>query len=284
MALCFLSFFVLFNDANAIMSQDGIIQNVQTYSSNPFWQMGTNSYNQRMPTPVFATGTAIETSKCQSIVASLVIDQCSRNNNCRSTQLSDIRPPIMLQLSQIPNGNYATACAGYIDSAFDKYKKEYANSVPITPTTFPVATTANPIATQPSIQIENPYKSKAPDWQTELMERKLELQQLQAANGAGNTGLERATFPTSASDLSYAQRIENAAAGYEPYADKSAFVPIEIEDEQDYLARKNKKAEEHDLLNLLLEEFCKKYPNNPKCEDDNNELPVHPGEIPVDIT
>ena len=120
--------FIIFSyQASALMSKDGVIQNVQTYSSNPFWQMGTNSYNQRMPTAIYATGTAIETSECQSIVATLIATQCAMRNNCISTQLSEIRPAIMLQLSRIPNGNYATACGGYIDTAFEDIKERYKN-------------------------------------------------------------------------------------------------------------------------------------------------------------
>ena len=221
--------FIIFPyQASALMSKDGVIQNVQTYSSNPFWQMGTNSYNQRMPTAIYATGTAIETSECQSIVATLIATQCAMRNNCISTQLSEIRPTIMLQLSRIPNGNYATACGGYIDTAFDTYIKTRANAAPTTQTTFPTATTPNPTATAPMPALKNPYNPSIPDWQSDIMERKLELQELQSANGAGNTGLERAAFPTSASDLSYEQRIENAAAGYEPYNNKSAFTQITI--------------------------------------------------------
>ena len=284
--ICILSFFCISIDANALLSKDGVIQNVQTYSSNPFWQPG-NSYNQRMPTAVYATGTAVETSDCQSIIASLVYSHCSQNNNCRGAQLSDVRPTLMLQLSRIPGGNYATACAGYLDTAFDNYKKQYGNAAPVIGATFPTATTANPTASGTTPQINNPYKTETPDWQSDIMERKLELQQLQAANGAGNIQLERAGFPTTISDISFEERIANAKQGYEPYAGKSAFVPIEIEDEQDYLARKNKKAEEHDLLSLSHEEFCKKYPNHSNCKKDNpndnniqdNNLDVTEGEI-----
>lgn len=191
-----------------------------------------------MPTAVYATGTAVETSDCQSIVASLVFSHCSQNNNCRGAQLSDIRPTLMLQLSRIPGGNYATACAGYLDTAFDNYKKQYGNAAPVIGATFPTATTANPTASGTTPQINNPYKTETPDWQSDIMERKLELQQLQAANGAGNTQLERAGFPTTISDISFEERIANAKQGYEPYAGKSAFVQIEIEDEKDYAARK----------------------------------------------
>ncbi len=285
-------------DANALMSQDGVIQNVQTYSSNPFWQNGSNSYRQQMPSVVYATGTAVKNSDCQTLVTGLVSSYCMYNNNCVSMRLTDIRPAIMLQLSKIPGGNYATACAGYLDTAFDNYLKNNKPTPAVGNATFPTPTTANPTATAPTVFPENPYKQKTPDWQSDMMERKLELQQLQAANGAGNTGLERTSFPTSASDMSYEDRIANAKQGYDPYADKSAFVQLKIEDEEDYLARRAKNAEERDYQNLPLEKFCKKYPNNPKCEEDdpddkddndendenNNELPVHPGEIPVDIT
>lgn len=223
------AFLINTTNASALMSKDGVIQNVQTYSSNPFWQMGTNSYNQRMPTAIYATGTAIETSECQNIVATLIATQCGMRNNCISSQLSDIRPAIMLQLSRIPNGNYATACGGYIDVAFDNYVKTRANAAPTKHTSFPTATTPNPTATAPTLK--NPYNPSVPDWQSDIMERKLELQELQSTNGAGVNGLERAAFPTTASDLSFDERIENAAAGYQPY-EKSAFTKITIAEQQ----------------------------------------------------
>ena len=78
-----------------------------------------------MPTPVYATGTDIETADCQQVVAQLIASVCSMANNCATHTLSDIRPTLMLQLSRMPGGNYATACAGYIDTAFDTYKNTY---------------------------------------------------------------------------------------------------------------------------------------------------------------
>ncbi|MBQ2844480.1 MAG: hypothetical protein IJE79_00460 [Alphaproteobacteria bacterium] len=285
--------------ANALMSQDGIIQNVQTYSSNPFWQNGSNSYRQQMPSVVYATGTAVKNSDCQTLVMGLVSSYCMYNNNCASMRLTDIRPAIMLQLSKIPGGNYATACAGYLDTAFDNYQKNNKPAPAIGGASFPTPTTVNPTATTPTVFSENPYQQKTPDWQSEMMERKLELQQLQAANGTTTPQVRATSFPVSASDIPYEDRIANAKQGYDPYAGKSAFVQLKIEDEEDYLARKNKKAEEHDSQNF--EEFCKKYPNHSNCKKDdpdgkddkddndendenNNELPVHDGEIPVDIT
>ena len=175
----------------------------------------------------------------------------------------------MLQLSKIPGGNYATACAGYLDTAFDNYQKNNKPAPAIGGASFPAPTTVNPTATTPTVFSENPYKQKTPDWQSEMMERKLELQQLQAANGATAPQVRATSFPVSASDISYEDRIANAKQGYDPYAGKSAFVPLKIEDKQDYLARKSKEAEERDSQKLSRKEFCKKYPNNPKCEEDD---------------
>lgn len=251
-------------DANAILSQDGVIQNVQNYSTNPFWKTGNSAYAQRMPTAVYATGPAIETSNCQTIVTALVSSLCAQNNNCTSMRLSDIRPTIMLQLSRLPNGNYATACSGYLDGAFDNYIKTYGKQVSSLPAT-PPAQVQFPTPTSfpaPATQIaQNPQ-----DWQSELMKRKLELQEFQSTNGANNIGLQAAAFPKTYSDLSFEQRAENAAQGYEPYQGKSAFVQIEFEDEATYLKRKEELAIMRDILNLTNEEFCEKHPTNERCK------------------
>lgn len=186
-------------------------------------------------------------------------------------RLSDIRPAIMLQLSKIPGGNYATACAGYLDTAFDNYQKNNKPAPAIGGASFPAPTTVNPTATTPTVFSENPYQQKTPDWQSEMMERKLELQQLQAANGTTAPQVRATSFPVSASDMSYEDRIANAKQGYDPYAGKSAFVQLKIEDEEDYLARRAKNAEERDYQNLSLEEFCKKYPDSTHCKKEEQE-------------
>lgn len=232
----FIIFCGLSHAADTPFSKYGVIQNVQNYSSNPFWSPNA-PYNQRMPTPVYADGPDVETGDCQRVVSGLIATTCAMQNNCIESQLSDVRPTVMLQLSRIPNGNYATACAGYIDTAFNEYVQKYGNAMPTGVVAFPHATTPNAAATESDFRPENPYEIQLMDWQTDVIERKLELQQLQSMNGAGNEHIEPASFPTTYADLSFSERMANSAAGYEPYRDKSAYKPIEIESQEKYLNR-----------------------------------------------
>lgn len=218
-------------------SQYGQIQNVQNYSSNPFWDP-SSPYNQRMPVPVYVTGTDIDTADCTTVVGALVASFCATRNNCVGMDVNDARPTITVQLASLPNHNYVTPCAGYIDSEFDKYVSQNAVAAPTGKTVaFPTATTANPTVNQQNYQFTNPYDPKPADWQIDMMERKNELQNLQSANTAGTSQLARASFPTTAADLSFTERIQNDAAGYAPYAGKSAYEPLNIESEEKYLNR-----------------------------------------------
>lgn len=219
-------------------SQQGLIQNVQNYSSNPFWSPNA-PYNQRMPTPVYATGPDVETSECQQIVATLVATQCSSRDNCISTQLSDIRPAIVIQLSRLPGGNYATACAGFIDTAYANYKEKYGNALSSGAMAFPSASLSNPNTTTKTYQMPNTLAPSVPEWQSDIMDRQRELQRLQQQNGAGNESLGHADFPTTYADLSYTDRMANAAAGYAPYKDKHAYDELKIESQQHYTNRTN---------------------------------------------
>lgn len=54
-----------------------------------------------------------------------------------------------------------------------------------------------------------------------------------------DTKLAAADFPTTAADLTFTQRLQNDAAGYAPYAGKSAYKTIEIESEEAYMQRTN---------------------------------------------
>ncbi len=202
-----------------------------------------------MPTAVYAMGPDVTTADCQTMVAYLVAAECGTRNNCISSQLSDIRPAVMIQLSRMPNGNYATSCGGYIDTAFDQYVKQNAIAGPTSGASFPTTTGMPANNTNTEFQIENPYAPKLQDWQSDIMERKLELKNLQSANGVTAPHLERAAFPTTYADLSYSERMENAAAGYQPFAGTSAYKPIEIESEKDYLTRQAELARLRDSAN-----------------------------------
>ncbi|MBQ8293888.1 MAG: hypothetical protein IJX89_00690 [Alphaproteobacteria bacterium] len=248
------------------MSKYGVIQNVQNYSSNPFWTPNS-PYNQKKPQAVYVQGVDVETSDCQRIVRGLVATECATRNNCIGATLSDVRPSIMVQLSRVPGHNYATACSGFIDAEFDSYVKQYANSAPTGVVAFPSATVANPNVNSPTLQIENPYQPNAPDWMLEMKAREQELKDLQSQNGAGDVSLAHTAFPATYADLSFSERMENASAGYEPYAGTSAYKTMKIETEEQYLTRQKNLQRLRDEAALSQEEFCKKYPDAEKCKD-----------------
>ncbi len=244
----------LFPDANAApisqnptsiqpISQYGLVQNVQNYSSNPFWNPN-GPYNQRMPQPVYVQGADLNTADCQRTVGTLVASYCVDNGNCVGMQLSDVRPAIMLQLARLPGHNYATSCAGFVDSEFNSYVSKYSNAGPSNSyVAFPTATTPNTSVNESGYNIENPYKIQnrtwnGEEWEKELKERAIELKELQSQNGANDVKLARADFPVTAADLSFSERMELRAAGYEPWKDSSPYAePFQIESEEKYLSQ-----------------------------------------------
>ncbi len=248
-------FIGVFNaQASTPFSNYGLIQNVQNYSSSPYWTPDS-PYNLRFPTAVYATGPNVETPDCQQIVSTLIYTECATLNNCATTDLTDIRSTIMLQLSRIPGGNYATSCGGYIDTAFAEYLRRYSVAAPaIGNTAFP--TTSQPGSGTPEFQIDNPYEKQPTDWQQEIMDRKSELKELQSANGAGLIDVSRSAFPTTYADLSREERIENATAGYQPFAGKSAYYTMKIEDAEKAAARQKKAQTNH---NNYCEQYRSRY-------------------------
>lgn len=246
-------------------SQYGVIQGVTNYSTNPVYNPNS-PYNMRMPTPVYAMGPQVDTQQCQTIVYNLIISKCALLNNCASTTLSEIRPDIMLSLSRMPGGNYAASCSGYLDSAFADYRAANTTSGPVGVTAFPDATAPNVNAYDSELEFYNPFDAKKPDWAIEMQERKMELENLQSQNGANNVGLERASFPTTYADLSFAERIANEAKGYEPYKDNRAFTEIEIESQEDYLTRQQNIMRMKDSMNMTHSDFCKKWPDDARCK------------------
>ncbi len=219
-----LAFYILFGTtysatwAAAPLSKYGTIQNVQTYSSNPFWTPDA-PYNQRMPTPVYATGTDIETVDCQRVTHNLVAAICATMNNCATATLSDVRPTLITQMSRMPGGNYATACAGYLDTAFSDYVRTHSHAgAHVIGATFPAATTPNP-NTSDTIDT-NVFSAPQPEWAAAKEQREQNLQRL---SNQGPTA-----FPATYDDLSFSDRMHNAADGYKPFQDSSAYKPITI--------------------------------------------------------
>ncbi len=216
------------------MSKYGQIQNAPNYSSNPFWDKN-GPYNQTMPTPVYAMGTDLNAADCQSVVASLVAVQCISRNNCVGAKLSDIRPAIMVQLSRMPGHNYATSCGGFIDTAFDNYVAQYGYVTP-SGAGFPTGTVSNPNANAQPYKPVNPYERKLPTapgdpWAADMAERATQMKQMQAQT-TPSPSVSAAVFPTTASDLSFAERMDIAQAGYAPFKDKSAYAQITVESDE----------------------------------------------------
>ena len=236
--------------APAAFSQYGQIQAVQNYSSNPFWHPGS-PYNQKaIPKPIYVTGADLNTGDCNRIVENLVASFCASNNNCVGMRLADVRPTIMVQLSQLPGHNFATSCGGYIDSMFNKYAKSgTALNLPL-----PTGTTTGTA----TFQFKNPYEIKPTAEQQAVADRAAELAALQAQTG-GVTGVSAAAFPKTLADLSFTDRMANAATGYEPYKDKSAYAIPNFEDENsaEFLDRLQKRNPS---------EYCKRFPNTSNCK------------------
>lgn len=238
----FLAFYALvcgtaiaYQPSSAPFSQYGQIQNVQTYSSNPFWNP-SGPYNQRMPQAVYVDGPEMNAGDCQRTVSALIANICANMNNCVGAQISDVRPTLMLQLSQLPGHNYATSCAGYIDSEFENYVKKYGHAGVATGTVaFPDATA--PINTENKIQVQNPFKETIPKWQQDVIERTQELEELQAQNGGDMGTLEKAAFPDTFADLSFEERLDIKTQGYKPYKDMVAYHPIKLESMETYTSR-----------------------------------------------
>lgn len=247
------------------VSQYGLIQNVQNYSSNPFWTKDS-LYNQKFPQPVYVAGPELTSSDCQSTVSVLISSYCSSNNNCVGMMVSDVRPVIMLQLARMPGHNYATSCAGFIDTEFDSYVARYSIAVPNGVVTFPGATVANPNYDASEFKLENPYERhdstwNGEEWQKEKKDRIQELKDLQAANGVGSEKIVKTDFPTTFADLSFTERMEVKTEGYEPFKDADVYVPFHIESEKKYLDR---------LRATNMQVYCVRRPLDPSCQRINS--------------
>ena len=233
--------------APAILSNYGEIQSVKNYSSNPFWNKNS-PYNQNFPKPIYATGADLNTGDCNRVVENLVTSYCAEHNYCRNLRISDVRPTIMVQLSQLPGHNFATSCGGYIDSAFTKFQKEYGN----------VSTVNLPKpASQPTnIEIANPFAPKQTAAQKAVADRTAELEGLQSIT-TPTAGVHAEYFPKTTADLSFTDRLANPAAGYEPYKDLESY------------KKPNFLGEDEEFFNRLraqnFEKFCERRPDDAEC-------------------
>ncbi len=201
---------------SAPFSQYGMIQNVQNYSANPFYNPQTGTITA--PNIVYATGPKLQASDCQRAVASVVENVCASRNNCQGTVLTDIRPAVMVQLSVLPNYNYASSCGGYIDAAYENYMRNFSG-----------IHTGPSVTSFPSAPTKTNTASNLPQWQQDYNARAAELRELQSENGGTGDTITKTAFPKTFNDLTMAQQNEIKRQGYAPYKDAHVYVPIEIE-------------------------------------------------------
>lgn len=221
-----------------------------------------------MPTPVYAKGPTVGASDCSRIVSAIIASQCASQNNCHGKQLSDIRPNVIVELSRIPGKNFATACAGYVDSEFNNYMRNIANRPQATE--FPTATgpSANAIATQNNgVNIPALNPKPTPEWKTEAANRAKELAELQAQNAdAMDNTITETDFPTTINEVPFMTRMQNAAVGYAPYKDAKVYNGIELEPLEKTQARALER------LKWQQELECAKNPD--KCDTLTNTSPT----------
>ncbi len=233
-----------FPTPNQPFSKYGQIQNVQNYSSNPFWTPDS-PYNQRMPVPVYVQGPDVTTADCQRVVSALIESYCASRNNCMDISLTDINPTITVQLASLPGHNFVTPCAAYIQPTFETYKKNNSNAAPTgQAVAFPEALVPNPdVTNQQTNNVGTASPPQKSNWQTEMRAREQELERLQAQNSAGSNQVIKTDFPATFADLSFEQKQQVLASGYAPYKDKSAYKPINIIDDDTTSAQTDESSE-----------------------------------------
>ncbi len=89
---------------------------------------------------------------------------------------------------------------------------------------------------------------------------------------AATSFLQPASFPTTSMDTTFVQRRDNATDGYKPYAGRSAYHTITIEDEEKYLLRTAESRRQHDFNTMSRTEYCREY------ELDSEHCPQAPGQ------
>lgn len=216
------------------------MDNVENYSSSPFWSIN-GPYNQKFPTPVYVKGPSLTAAECQTAVNSAIWTQCSFMNNCVGLTIEDIRPGVIMELTTKTDGNYATSCAAYIDSAFDLYQQRIGGTV--MPSDFPVA------GYKPGTNVQNSpranpfsYGNQVPDYEFEQDLRQAELQAMQRQT-AQIPGLTATDMPTTFEDLDFATRMNVINEGFQHPAVGKVPMYAQLNLESD-LAMYNRRIEE----------------------------------------
>lgn len=74
-------------------------------------------------------------------------------------------------------------------------------------------------------------------------------------------GVVAATFPSTAQDATFTERVQNKAIGYEPFKDITVFEALKIEKQEleNYISSLETVAQ-HDLNTMSAQQYCDKYP------------------------
>ena len=220
-SLNFAVFVVIMCVANAFasvpFSQSGVIQNVQNYSGNPFYN--PDSYVVTTPKIVYASGPALKPRDCEFAVQSVIETVCGQRNNCKNTTLADVRPTVMVTLSKLPGANYSSSCSGYVDTIYENYMKKNQAVYSVVNTGFPVGNGVN--------VNQNAVKKTESNYAT----RAAELKALQAQTKTTVDTVTATDFPKTFDDLSFAQQNEIKWQGYEPFKDAQVYVPLNVHSE-----------------------------------------------------
>ncbi|MDR2269189.1 MAG: hypothetical protein LBD94_03320 [Rickettsiales bacterium] len=250
--------------AAAYVSPGATIDNVQNYSSSPYYSPD-GPYDKRFPTPVYAKGPSLGAAECQHAVDSAIWTQCSFRNNCADSVLSDIRPGVMLELSNRTDNNYTAACTGYIDSAFQKYKRQMTGAV--VSTGFPTAT--RPVNYNQSQQTANSltYYDLLPQHELEQKIREGQLQNLQRQTG-GLPHLTAESMPATFRDLSFTERMEYLREGWQdPAVDKLSYQQLKVESDKEMFNRQTEEAEAQKNAQVERNELLKLKDPKAWCEE-----------------
>jgi hypothetical protein len=274
----FLLALVIVRAVGAAITYNGSdIYNVQNYSSSPFYSTG-GAYNHRFPAPVYVKGPQLGAAECELAVNSAIWTQCSFRNNCANITLAEIRPAIMLELSNRTDGNY-TSCGGYIDALFNQYRQQTAGAV--VSTDFPSAT--RPADYGSGIQPANPYNygTLTPYYEQAQDMRQYQLQNMQRQVAPQPVAPTPTAAPETFADLSFTERMDILREGWQdPAVGKSSYQQItNLENDTEMLTRQEteeslrnqvEREREQLLKQTDIDEWCKQYPA--KCETDGDYL------------
>jgi hypothetical protein len=252
------------------------IQNVQDYSTSPFWHPGGPYNMQIVPTPIFVGGPQLNAAQCQVAVHSAIRTQCQFRNNCRGLRAEDIRPGVIAELASRPGANYVGACAGFINPVFDEFMRQNPAPAGFPAPTRPLAPTPQPVMAGAFGQY-----AQMPQHELDRLARQRQLEALQQQTTPTPT-LVAAQMPMTFDDLPFTERMALIHEGWQHPAvgQYNMFPNIGVETDAAMFERQANEARlrtqalqaqseaqmHQDRMSMgLTDEFCAEHPRHPDC-------------------